>query len=906
MPERQTPPPLKAGAPLGGAPRRITVPPPPPGGRNDPPRNKAPKPKRKRSRGFARLAGGTIVSGVYRILFLGIVAVVLACGGLFFYFSSSLPSIAGLKHYQPPLMTRIYADNFQLIGELGSQRRIYAPYSQIPARVREAFISAEDRSFWTEPGIDPLAIIRASAVDVMRLGSHVRPLGASTITMQVVKNMLLHNHINFVRKIKEALLALRVNRALTKKQVLTLYLNEIYLGQNSWGVAAAAQDYFNKPLSKLTIAEAAMLGGLPKAPTNYNPFLHPKRALDRRNWVINRMLADHKITQAQAQQALASPLLPHAAAAPRMVPGSGYFAGAVQAQLVQMFGQKAAQEGGLVVRTSLDPRLQAAAMEAMRDRLQSYDHEFGYYHGPVKKFAADNLAADWPKLLAAVDPPPGMRHDWRLGVVISETAGDARIGWLGDNAAGSDSQPAREGVLTLAAIQWGRPLVHGHPGPRLVRMSQMLQPGDVIMIDPQSGKPGSGKHSSGKHSAGKPSVALEQIPEIEGSMLSMDPQNGRVLAMVGGWSDRLSPYNRATQAMRQSGSSIKPFDYLTAMQAGIQPDATVLDAPFTQRMPNGELYRPGNYEMSFLGPVPVFYALEESLNLATLHLVRQIGLASTTANFEKFGLVSHAPLIYPAAIGALDTTLWRMVRGYAALDEYGRTVEPSLIDSVTSPDGQILYQAPDQSCGNCINGSADEPPVINHPGAMIADPDSIYQVIMMMRNVVEHGTGTPAVAGIKRPVAGKTGTTNNFNDAWFIGFVPQMVTGCWIGYDKPRDLGKNQTGGNVCGPAWNQYMKVALKGQPVVNFPTPPGITLADVSYGNQTVQEAFKPGQVPGAQSHLGFAANVPFSPGNMASNGAAGGAAAANAAANAANPNAGQPPGQSVNIDKTLGGLY
>ncbi|HET9148199.1 MAG TPA: penicillin-binding transpeptidase domain-containing protein, partial [Acetobacteraceae bacterium] len=534
----------------------------------------------------------------------------------------------------------------------------------------------------------------------------------------------------------------------------------------------------------------------------------------------------------------------------------------------------------------------------MRDRLESYDHQFGYYHGPVTRLPAADLAADWPKLLAPVNPPPGMRRRWRLGVVISETAGAARIGWLGQNAPGADTQPAREGVLTLAAIQWGRPMIHGYPGPRLVRMSQMLHPGDVIMIGPPHGKSG---------------LALEQIPEIEGSMLSMDPETGRVLAMVGGWSDRLSPYNRALQAMRQPGSSIKPFDYLTAMQAGLQPDATVLDAPFTQRMPNGELYRPGNYEMSFLGPVPVFYALEQSLNLATLHLVRQVGLANVVANFKKFGVVHHAPLIYPAAIGALDTTLWRMVRGYAALDEYGRQVTPSLIDSVTSANGKILYQAPDQSCANCINGSPDQPPVIGRPGGNLANPDSVYQVIMMMRNVVEHGTGTPAVVGIHRPVAGKTGTTNNFNDAWFIGFVPQMVTGCWMGFDTPRDLGKNQTGGNVCGPAWNQYMKVALKGQPVAVFPTPLGMTLATVGFNGQRVQEAFKPGQVPGAQSHIGFTEN-PFAsnaPGNSSMADAAANAAPAasmpaggsNAAGGTAAPGQPSPP---ANIDKSLGGLY
>lgn len=640
-----------------------------------------------------------------------------------------------------------------------------------------------------------------------------------------------------------------------------------------------------------------MLGGLPKAPTNYNPYLHPHRALDRRNWVIGRMRDDGVITAAEAQAAIASPLLPKAAAGSRPVPGAGYFINAVEAQLVQMFGQKTTMEGGLIVRTSLNPKLQTAAMDAMRDRLEAYDHEFGFYHGPVGHLDIADLSTGWAKALAKQPTPPGLRRRWRLGVVIGTTPALAHIGWIqGDNAAAT-----RTGTLTLAALQWGRPEIHGAPGPLLRSVDQMLKPGDVIMIDPH--KPAKGG-----------TVSLEQIPHVEGSMLSLNPQTGRVSIMVGGWSNRMSPYNRATQAHRQPGSSVKPFDYLTAMQAGIQPDATILDAPFTQRMADGQLYRPGDYEDNFLGPVPVFYAIEQSLNLATLHLVRRVGLANVAANFEKFRIVHHMPLIYPAAIGALDTTLWRMVRGYAALDEYGRQVEPSLIDSVTAPDGHILYQAPDQSCANCMDGSASQPPVINLPGARLANPDSVYQVIMMMRNVTEYGTGVPAVVGLHRPIAGKTGTTNNFNDAWFIGFIPQMVTGCWIGYDTPRDLGNNQTGGNVCGPAWNQYMKVALKGQPVIDFPTPRGMTLARVSFGSQTVTEAFKPGQVPGAQSNLGLVADNPLGLGgaltnstgqnaqhdfNPASDGSTTGTTNGSAGGAAATPAA-------QSVDKSLGGLY
>jgi len=876
------PGPLKAGDRLANdKPRRTKGAAPPPPNR---PRKKRP--------GLGRVAGGVLARGLYRLALLGVVGALVVGGGLFLYFSSGLPSVAKLRHYEPPLETRIYADNFRLIAALGTQHRIYVPYDRIPHLVASAFISAEDRNFWTEPGIDPLAIVRAGFVDMTRLGTHERPLGASTITMQVVKNMLLDNRIDFTRKIKEAILALRVNRAMSKQRILTLYLNEIYLGQNSWGVAAAAEAYFDKPLSQLSIAEAAMLGGLPKAPTNYNPFLHPNRALRRRNWVIGRMRDDGVITSAEARTALASPLLPKAAAGSRPVPGAGYFINAVEAQLVQMFGQKTTMEGGLIVRTSLNPKLQTAAMDAMRDRLEAYDHEFGYYHGPVGHLDITDLSTGWAKALAKQPTPPGLRRRWRLGVVIATTPALAHIGWIqGDNASAT-----RTGTLTLGALQWGRPEIHGAPGPLLRSVDQMLKPGDVIMIDPH--KPAKGG-----------TVSLEQIPHVEGSMLSLNPETGRVSIMVGGWSNRMSPYNRATQAHRQPGSSVKPFDYLTAMQAGIQPDATILDAPFTQRMADGQLYRPGDYEDNFLGPVPVFYAIEQSLNLATLHLVRRVGLANVAANFEKFRIVHHMPLIYPAAIGALDTTLWRMVRGYAALDEYGRQVEPSLIDSVTAPDGHILYQAPDQSCANCMDGSADQPPVLNRPGAQLADPDSVYQVIMMMRNVTEYGTGVPAVVGLHRPIAGKTGTTNNFNDAWFIGFIPQMVTGCWIGYDTPRDLGNNQTGGNVCGPAWNQYMKVALKGQPVIDFPTPKGMTLARVSFGNQTVTEAFKPGQVPGAQSNLGLVADNPLGLGGALTNADGQNAQHDFNPASAGGSSTGSttpspPPAQSV--DKSLGGLY
>ncbi|MGE4482136.1 penicillin-binding protein 1A [Acidocella sp.] len=838
---------------------------------------RAPRPKR---RGLIGRIFGFFITSLYRLAFLAVVAGIVIAGGCFLYFSAGLPSIDSLKTYKPPLETRVFTSNFQLLSEMGTQHSIYVTYDQIPPVVANAFISAEDRLFWVEPGINPLAVIRAGLTDIARIGSGRRPLGASTITQQVVKNMLLDNHITFVTKIKEAILAMRVSQAMSKQQVLTLYLNEVDLGHNSFGVAAAAMTYFNKPLSQLDIAQAATLAALPKAPTNYDPFLHPDASLQRRNFIIGRMQADGVITAAQAKTAQAEPLLPQAETATKGVPNGGYFADAVRAQLIQQFGLKAVNTGGLIVRTSLNPALQEAATNALRNGLESYDHDYDGWHGLVNHLSDKDLSSNWQALLAKQPTPAGMRTGWRLGIVLSAGATEARIG----TTAGSNGTP-ETGTLPLANMRWARPRVNGHPGARPTSTAQVLHPGDLIMV-----------------SGDLKSLSLEQIPNVQGALISMDPRTGRVVAMVGGWSHSLSPFNRAVQAQRQPGSSVKPLVYLTAMEQGIQPDAPVLDGPFVQVMSNGTVYRPGNYENTFQGPVPVFHALEQSLNLATLHLARQVGLPAIAKTFHDFGIVDKMPPYYPSVIGAIDTTLWKMTAAYASLDQYGRLVTPSLIDSVTNPDGTVLYQAPDEQCANCVNGNPDQPPQLNPTGPQVADPDSVYQMLVMMRGVVLRGTGVPAVRGISQPVAGKTGTTNNFNDAWFIGFTPGIVTGCWVGFDTPTSLGNNETGGNVCGPIWNEYMKVALKNQPDIDFATPPGMTLQQVPEPDgRLVTEAFKPNQSPGAQN----------------GNGLLGGGMDSLDGSDSSNPltapdNNGAPapgssaPAPAATIDKSLGGLY
>ncbi len=833
----------------------------------------------RRRRGFFELLASLLVGGVYKAALFGVVALLLIAGIGFFVMSAGLPGVDSLKNYKPPLASRVYADNFQMVSELATERRIYVPYAQIPPLVKQAFISAEDRNFWVDPGIDPSAILRAAFVDLTRLGQDRRPLGASTITQQVVKNMLLDNRITFARKIKEAILAVRVSRVMSKQQILEIYLNEIYLGNNSYGVAAAAAAYFAKPLNQLTIAEAASLAALPKAPSTYDPFRHPQLALDRRNWVIGRMVADQAISATDAQAAMAEPVLPRAGGTPLEVQDAGYFADAVAQTLTQQFGQQATQQGGLIVQTSLNPRLQAAAENAVRDGLVRYDRTYDGWHGLIAHIDDPDIAANWKADLAKQANPPGMRHRWMLGVVIRVSDTSATLGYS-DALADAGAGAARTGVLDLGSIRWARPVHDGQAGGPPFSMHQVLHVGDFVLVS----KP----DSTGSR------LNLEQIPTIQGALIAMDPRTGRVLAMVGGWSHDMSPFNRAMQAERQPGSSVKPFVYLTAMEQGLQPDALVLDAPFVQQMPDGTIYRPGNYEDSFEGPVPIYHALEQSLNLATLKLARRIGLDNIARNFEGFGIINPMPPYYPSAIGAIDTTLWNMVAGYAALDEYGRKITPTLIDSVTDPDGKVIYQAPNQSCDNCVNGDPGQPPQPDLAGPPLADAYSVFQDITMMKGVVLRGTGRPAVVGITQPVAGKTGTTNNFNDAWFIGFTPGMLAGCWIGFDTPRNLGKDQTGGNVCGPIWNEFMKTALEDQPGIDFQAPPGMLLLPTSFNGETVTEAFKPGQTPGAQDADSLLA------------GASGSGVPATPASTPGLPGSQTSSGQPQDIDKSLGGLY
>jgi penicillin-binding protein 1A len=799
-------------------------------------------------------------------------------------FATGLPDVDGLRTYQPRVMSRVYADDSRLLAEFASERRIFVPYAAIPDIVKRAFVSAEDQNFFTHPGVDPVAMLRAAVTDALQYGQGRRPIGASTITQQVAKNMLLGNEVSMSRKVREVILALRIEHALTKEHILELYLNEIYLGLSSYGVAAASLAYFDRPLDQLSVAQAAFLAALPKAPNNYNPFRFPEAAKARRDWVLDRMADNRVITPAQAQAAKATPIAPAQFHRPESVPGADYFAEEVRRRLIDRFGADQTMQGGLVVHTSLDSALQIAADHALHDGLLRYDQQRGGWRGPVARLAAGpSLRVTWANQLGALPHPPGLLPDWRLAVVLEESDAEARLGFLEHPPGGVAAVPRVLPVL-LSESGWARPLHDGAPGAPPRRIADVLRPGDVVMVEPVAAQAAQGKL------AGRPErLLLRQIPQVQGALVSLDPATGRVLALSGGWSFEMSQFDRATQANRQPGSSFKPFVYLTALEQNISPSQRFLDAPFVLDQGAAGKWRPSNFEQDFNGPVPLHVALEKSLNLVTVRVADRVGMEQVAQTAIAFHLVDAMPRVLPAALGAVDTTVLREAGAYASIASGGREVVPSLIDSVQDRNGTVLYAPAGLACQGCDDPA--HPPLLVDTRKQIADPQSIYQLNLMMQGVVQRGTGTAAGAGLNREIAGKTGTSQDFQDAWFAGFTPGLVTVVWIGFDTPATLGNNETGGALAAPVWRDFMAAALKNRPKLTFTPPPGLTIAAYDSGFGTVTDAFKPGQEPGASEPLGDGSAQADSA--AAPPGTPGAATAASAPA-------------AAGVDNGLGGLY
>ncbi len=806
---------------------------------------------------------GWVISSIF-ILF---VALTLAAIGAVVYFSRDLPDYTQLINYEPPVTTRLHAADGRLLAEYATEHRVFVPIEAIPDTVIQAFVAAEDQHFFEHGGLDFLGIARAMVENIRNLGTGRRLIGASTITQQVAKNFLLSNEVSWSRKIREALLAIRIEHTLSKNRILELYLNEIYLGRGSYGVAAAALNYFNRSLPELTLGQAAFLAALPKAPNNYNPARDPEAAVARRNYVLQRMLEDGRITAEQAERAMAEPL---AVANPSDAADrvhADYFAEEVRRQVQRTYGEDALYRGGLSVRTTLDPRLQTLADRALRNGLIAYDRRHGW-RGPVAHLDSfDN----WPERLAAVPVPAGA-GDWQLAVVLEVGDRSAEIG-LGDR---------QRGEIAMAEMSWARPwLEHQRIGPEPRRASQVLHQGDVVLVEALPGTAASAAGpaqrrnrtgtaaapaapaAGGDTPAPRRRYALRQIPDVQGAIVVMDPHTGRVLAVSGGYSYAMSEFNRATQAQRQPGSAFKPFVYLSALLHGYTPSTILLDLPLAiEQGPGMGLWRPSNYSNDFLGPLPLRRGVELSRNLMTVRLLMELGLQPVHDIARDFGIYPDMPLYFSMALGAGETTPLQLTAAYAMIANGGRRITPTFIDRIQDRHGATIYRHDQRQCQGCSgtawSGQGTPQPTDNRE--QVVDAVSAYQMTSILEGVVQRGTATQ-LARLHLPLAGKTGTTNDSFDAWFVGFTPDLVAGVFVGFDNPRTLG-HETGSTAAVPIFGEFMEAATAGQEVPPFRIPPGVVLARVdprtgvpaSPGDPgSIWEAFRPGTEPGSGTSYG-----------------------------------------------------
>ncbi len=763
-------------------------------------------------------AAGLLVT----IVLAGVIAVIAI--------SSDLPSVETLKNYQPPVTTRVYAGDGTLLGEYARERRIFVPISFVPKRVIQAFTSAEDKNFYNHPGIDPSGIMRAAAKDVVNVLQGKRLEGASTITQQVAKNFLLNSEVKFSRKIKEAILAVRIDATYPKQKILELYLNEIFLGENSYGVAAAALNYFDKSLDELTIADAAFLAALPKAPSNYNPKYRYKAALDRRNWVIGQMEENGYITDAEAKEAIATPLVTQMRPMGIQAEDADYFVEEIRRILYAKYGEKALYDGGLQVRSTLDTRLQNFAVNALRIGLVRYDHRHGW-RGALSNIGTQG---DWKSVLTTTGNQSGI-ETWRIAVVLGYGAGKSITIGLADGS---------RATIPFSEIAWAKKaLKDGYTGAPPQSPQDVVKPGDVIYVEPADARGNYG---------------LRQIPKVNGAIVVIDPHTGRVLALSGGFSFASSQYDRAMQAQRQPGSAFKPFVLAAALDNGYTPISTVVDGPFSAPQgPGLPMWTPKNFEKSFLGPITLRRTIVLSRNLATIRLASQVGMQTVAQYPVKMGVYDKLPAYLSNAIGAAETTLMRLTLGYAEFVNGGRKVSASLIDRIQDRNGVTVYRHDERDCSSCNQPDwrNQSEPMLEDPRAQILDPRTAYQVVSIMQGVVEYGTGK-TVSQVKKPLAGKTGTSNDAKDVWFVGFSPDLVCGVFVGYDDPVSLGHHEQGATIAAPVFRDFMQDALATALPTPFRVPAGIVLVHTNRisGQQTgagdplgIDEAFKAGTEPG-----------------------------------------------------------
>ncbi len=729
---------------------------------------------------------------------------------VYLYLNEELPDYQHLKNYDPPLVTRLYAEDGQLLEEYAQEHRAFVPVEYIPQQLIQAFLSAEDKNFYSHKGIDYLGIMRASLRNLRYFGQKKRPMGASSITQQVAKNFLLSGEVSIKRKLKEAILARKLENTFSKKKILELYLNEIYLGAGAYGIAAAALHYFNKSLQKLSLSEMAYLAGLPKAPNSYNLHRAPEKAKIRRDWVLKRMLTNGFTEQKAYDIAKSSPLIAQRHKQKKVFQ-AGYFSEYVRQNLVKKYGEEALYKGGLVVKTTLNPQYHAWADQALREGLVAYDRRHGYRgaYGSIPLEKEGEIV--WQKNLKAFKTPAAL-GSYKLAVVLHMAPKKTVIG-LRDGT---------RGIIPLKLMVWARKQYKSSKGQPTVGKSpkdpkEVFKIGQVIAVE-----------STKKVDEYK----LAQIPSVEGAIVVMDPHTGRILALSGGYSFSRSKYNRAIQANRQTGSAFKTFVFLAGLEEGYNPTTRILDKPIEIDLgPNLGTWAPNNMSMKFYGPVTLRLALEKSYNVSTVQLAKKIGLEKIVEMVKNFGVDTILEPQWSMVLGANETSLLKMVTGFSQIANGGKKIEPIFIDRVQDRRGRTLQKNTLMECYGCMkeNNFSFRLPILNDNREQLIDPRHAYQMTSILQGAMERGTGRNASV---KPyaLAGKTGSTNGFRDAWFLGYSPDLAVGVYVGFDSPKGLGNWETGARAAAPIFKNFMSKALKKSPPAPFRTPSGLVFKKVN----------------------------------------------------------------------------
>jgi penicillin-binding protein 1A len=751
----------------------------------------------------------------FSILFASFIFIGVLCLSfafiIFKQFSENLPDYEQLKNYNPMITTRLYASDGSLISEFSKEKRIFVPIDTIPKNLINAFLAAEDANFYKHSGIDLFAIFRTSVTNAFGVLSGEGGMGgASTITQQVVKNFLLTRERTFQRKIKEAILAYRMSKSFPKERILELYLNQIYLGSGAYGVAAAAQVYFDKSIDELTLEEVALLATLPKAPSKLDPRKNIQKAKERRNWVIERMIAENFIEEKEGKLAMEQAIALKTRVDQESIRAS-FFSDNVKKELTELYGSDNVFENGIVVSTTLDPKLQNIGINAFEKGIEDYDKKHGY-RGALSKIDTNDK---WQEVLQKFDPKKLYKETWIKAVVLSTSKDLASIG----------IENGELGSIEFSSLKWAKKYkTINSRGPTPKKITEVLEIGDVILVE-KSNKEGI--------------YNLRQIPEVNGGFVALDPHTGRVLAMSGGYVDLPNQFNRATQAMRQPGSTMKTFGYIAALENGFTPASVVMDEEISLNQGIGlPPYRPSNYSGDFYGLTTLRTGLEQSRNVTTVRMADMVGLEKIVDVVRKFGVNENPKKIYSLVLGSTETTVLKLATAYGMMVNGGKKITPAMIEKIQDRDGKTIYRRDKRECRNCfINNLNDyvekapeqlSIPYLDDSKEQITDSATAYQITSMLQGVVDRGTAMRA-RSIGKIIGGKTGTTNNSFDSWFVGFSPDLVMAVYIGFDNPKSLGDEETGASVAMPVFIDFMKEAIKDKPAVPFRIPNSIKLVKI-----------------------------------------------------------------------------